>query len=352
MPQNKALVLARFDITINGSALPDDILVRLAAITVDDSLDIPGMFALEFSSADSDNNTLIQDQNQFDVGNEVVVKMGYEHNLQTVITGEITGLEPDYRVERLPGLIVRGYDRRHRLQRGRKVRSFLKQKDSEIAQQIAQGAGLSASVQDSKITHDYVLQSNQTDMEFLQERARRIGFEMKMKDKTLSFRPVAISKSPELTLTFQNDLIEFHPRLSSVGQVSEVTVQGWDPKTKAALVGNAESGAVDPSMAGENGASLASSAFGQTVGLVTDTPLATKAEADELAKSLINLVSLSLIVGEGVCNGRPELASGKVINVTGLGKRFSGPYYVTSVSHRYSVNNGYATHFTVRRNAL
>ena len=137
---------------------------------------------------------------------------------------------------------MRGYDRSHRLHKGRKTRTFLQQKDSEIAEQIAGEVGLTGEVVDSKVTHDYVLQANQSDMDFLQERARRLQYEVVVEDKTLHFRPVGNAESELLTITLDDDLLEFSPRLSAMRQVSEVAVRGWDPKEKKEIVGQAKIG--------------------------------------------------------------------------------------------------------------
>ena len=83
----------------------------------------------------------------------------------------VTGLEPHFSFGHQPTFTVPGYDRRHRFGRGRKTRTFVQQKDSDIAAQIAGEAGLHAQSIDSSVTHEYILQANQTDMEFLQERA-------------------------------------------------------------------------------------------------------------------------------------------------------------------------------------
>ena len=45
------------------------------------------------------------------------------------------------------------------------------------------------------------------------------------------------------------------------------------------------------------------------------------------------------------------LAAGKVIKIEGLGRRFSGLYYVTATSHTYTPAAGYRTAITVKRNA-
>lgn len=344
-----------FDIIINGSPLPIEAKAHVIGVTVDDDASLPSMFTLEFTGSDDQQKETpwIDDQELFAVGHVVEVKMGYVDDLQTLIIGEVTGLEPEFAFDRLPSLMVRGYDRRHRLQRGRKTRTFVQQKDSDIASQIASDVGLTAQAEDSQIVHGYVLQANQTDMEFLQERARRIQYEVLVEDKTLFFRPVSNAESEILVLTMNDELLEFYPRLSSVRQISEVRVRGWNPKDKQEIVGEARTGDEVSTMGGENsGAALVESTFGAVVGMVGDRPVMTQAEADQLAKARFNNVALSLISGEGVCLGRTDLRPGKVTKIDGVGKRFSGLYYVIAATHRYASAHGYHTHFTFQRNAL
>lgn len=344
-----------FDIVINGTPLSIEAKAHVTDITVDDDASIPSMFTLELTGSDDqeEETPWIDDQELFAVGHVVEVKMGYADALETLIIGEIIGLEPGFVFNSLPSLIVTGFDRRHRLQRGRKTRTFVQQKDSDIAGQIGSEAGLTVQAEDSQMVHDYVLQANQTDMEFLQERARRIQYEVVVEDKTLFFRPVPNAESEALGLTMNDELLEFYPRLSSVRQVSEVRVRGWNAKDKQEIVGEARAGDEVSTMGGENsGAALVESAFGTAVGMVSDRPVATQAEADQFAKAYLKNMALSLITGEGVCLGRTDVRPGKVIKIDGVGKRFSGLYYVTAVTHRYGSQQGYRTHFTFRRNAL
>lgn len=353
--QSATPFVPEFEILINGSPLSPVAMVHVIRLIVDNDVDVPSMFMLELAGSDTQDEEMpwIDDQTLFAVGNAVIIKMGYGNELATLFTGEITGLEPEFTFNRLPSLIVRGYDRRHRLLRGRKTRTFVQQKDSDIAAQIASEAGLTGQTEDSQVVHEYVLQAHQTDLEFLQERARRIRYEVVVEDKTLLFRPVANAEGEILTLTMNDDLLEFYPRLSSMRQVSEVTVRGWDPKEKKEIVGQARTGDEVATMAGQtSGAALSEQAFGPAVGAVGDRPIATQAEADQQAKARFNSVALALINGEGVCWGRTDLQAGKVIKIDGVGKRFSGQYYVTAANHRYLTQSGYYTHFTVRRNAV
>lgn len=346
-------LVADFDIIINGATLPITTEAHVVSIAVDDDVSLPSMFAFELAGSIAQAEELPWiDEELFAIGKIVTVKIGYADDLETLIVGEITGLEPEFTFNRLPNMTIRGYDRRHRLHRNRKTRTFVQQKDSDIAAQIAGEVGLTAQAEDSQVTHDYVLQANQTDMEFLQERARRIRYEVVVEDKTLLFRPVGNAKSEILTLTAEGDLLEFYPRLSSVRQLSEVNVRGWNPKEKKELLGRAKTGDEVSTMGGQNtGGALTQSVFGASLVTVADRPVMTQAEADQLAQARFNNVALALISGEGVCRGRTDLRAGKVIKIDGVGRRFSGQYYVVTAIHRYWPQKGYFTHFTVRRTA-
>lgn len=343
-----------FDLIVDGTPLTAEAKAHISEVTVDESVEWPSMFNLEIRSSDDleDTNLWIDDEAVFAVGKAVEVKLGYGDKLESVFKGEITGLEPSFQSSQLPVMIVRGYDRRHRLQRGRKTRTFVQQKDSQIASKVASEAGLTADVKDSSVTHDYVVQANQTDLEFLQERAVRINFEVVVEDKKLLFRPVLNDGGEVLTITTEDHLLEFHPRLTSTQQVAEVTVRGWSPKDKKEIIGQGQVGDVKGEMGGKTiGPKLAKTAFGASVGFLSEYPVMTQAEADQIAKAQFNDIALTLIDGDGVCFGRTDLRAGKVIKIDGVGKRFSGQYYVTGAVHRYNEHDGYRTHFTVRRNA-
>jgi phage protein D len=349
-----------FDVIVNDRPMQSEARAHITSIAVDESTELPSMFSLVMAGSSGPDRLIswVDNDELFAIGNKIEIKLGYMDHLQTLIIGEITGLEPEFAHNRVPSLSVRGFDLRHRLQRGLKSRTFVQKKDSEIASQIAGDARLTPDVRDSETVHDYVLQHNQTDLEFLLERARRIQYEVVVQDKTLLFRPVGNAQKEVIIFkagksgSLDGELLEFHPRLVSGGQVSEVAVRGWDPKEKRELVGQAKIGDEASKMDGESsGGALAESRFGPTIETVSRLPVFTQTEADQMAKARFNSLLLQLITGDGLCRGRTDLRAGIVIKLDGLGKRFGGQYYVTEVNHRYSAKSGYQTHFSVRRNA-
>ena len=337
---------------VDGQDVPLEAEADVIEVSVLQDVSAPGMFAVRLMNWDLDKLQFTwSDDPLFAEGGEVEVLMGYAGKLEPVFTGEVTGLEPEFRAAETPTVTIRGYDRGHRLLRGRKTRSFTQVKDSDIAAQVAQAAGLTPDAEDTKLTLEYVLQHNQTDLEFLAARARRIGFEVWVEGKTLKFRPRPSDESEVLTLSLEEDLLEFTPRVSTVGLAGEVEVRGWSPKDKEAVLGKAAAADAGSTMGGQtSGLDVAAKAFDPAVDGTVDQPVS-QGEADQIAMGRIKEMALSYVTGEGVATGRTDLKAGTGVKIEGCGQRFSGLYYLASVSHTYSPKRGYRTAFTVRRSA-
>lgn len=343
------------DVIINGKPWAAEVGAHVANVSVSENLNVPAMFTLTLYGPEGHGKKLpwLEDQTLFAIGNEVKVKLGYGNELETMTTGEITGLDPQFSRASAPKLTVRGYDRLHRLQREPKTHTFTQMKDSDIASQIASDAGLTSDATDSQVTHDYVIQANKTDLAFLQERARLIKYEVLVEDKTLISRPVANAESESLTLSLEVDLLGFSPNLSSSGQVSEAKVRGWSAQDKKEIIGQARAGDEGSTMGGsQSGVALAEDKFGSAASVTATQPVMSQAEADQLAKALLQKTALALVKGSGSCFGRTDLRPGKVVMIEGVGEMFSGKYYVTQATHSYSPQGGYRTSFSVQRNAV
>jgi phage protein D len=344
------LQIPGFTIWINNvpvSSLEEDVL----SITVTEDLEAPSMVALTLNTYDEINQKFNWvDDSRLNPGNAIAIEMGYNNRFNSVIVGEITGLEPEFSQEQGSTLTVRGHDRRHRLLRGTHTNTFIKLKDSQIAQQIASRNGLMAKVTDTKATLEYVLQNNVSDLAFLQARSQRIGYEVWIEDKTLHFQPPQYRTLAPTTLDFDQNLLEFSPRLSVLSQVTQVKVRGWDWKAKRAIVSQSTDSSIASMGGSQIGVSASQRAFGKADRQIGDQPVQSKAEADEMAQGQLEERALHYITGEGSCVGNPNLRAGSVIQIKGVGKQFSGRYYVVAVTHILSVEE-YRTEFTVRRTA-
>ena len=343
-----------FGIYINGSEVPiDTIAADLISLDVFDDADATSMFAIKLTAWDAvEVKVKWMDHKLFREGNPVKIEMGYHNHLKTLFSGEITGLEPEFAEARPPTLTIRGYDRRHRLMHERKTRSFTNLKDSDIATKIAHEASLKPEAEDSKVVLPYVLQHNQTDLEFLLARARRIEYEVVVEDNSLLFRPRKIENSATVKLRLNIELLEFRPRMTTMGQVKEFTVRGWNPKKKKEIVACSAAGDESSKMGGTTtGPAKVKGLFTSTGSTRVTMPVQSQEEADQMAKRGFSEMALGYIKAEGVCIGDPSLRAGTVVKVEGIGERFSGLYYLCSTEHRFSMRKGYRTAFSALRNA-
>lgn len=74
-------------------------------------------------------------------------------------------------------LTVRGYDQLHRFCREIRSKTYLNVKDSDLAEAMAAKVELEAEVEPTQTVYDHLYQHNQSDLQFLMERAWRIGYE-------------------------------------------------------------------------------------------------------------------------------------------------------------------------------
>lgn len=346
-----APLVPTFSIRLNGRPLLADMALWIVNIVVEDELDLPSMFTLELASRETERTTTAwTDDPRLALGTSVDISMGYGDDRESLIIGEIASLEPTFTIAGPPTLLVRGYDKRHRLNAARRTRGFTVRTDSSIAEEICSAAHIANVTVESPVTHEYVLQANQTDLEFLRERAHRIRYELAMDGETIHFRPVNNDASSIVTLSLSNDLLEFRPRMALL-PAATLLLSGWDPKRKEAFEAATELGSETKMGTTQTASQLTALVSGEDVETLARLPVASQGEADLLASDRFNAASLDFIRGDGRARGRTDVRAGRVITLEDLGLRFSGDYYVTSAVHRFTRREGYVTDFHARRNA-
>ena len=363
-------------ITVNGTK-QEDLSLDLLELEVDTHVHLPAMFTITVDDeldTDTGKLTYTDADTVFKAGAEVKIELETDEIpgewtavKAVLIIGEITAVEPVFSEDGRSALRVRGYDRSHRLTRGKKTRTYGDANptgagisEDQIVQKVVgeAGGGLKASIDTSGLTglkYHYVMQHNQTDMEFLWSRARLYGYQVYVEDKTLYFQKADAhrgdaSKKPAV-LTWGSNLASFEPRLTLMHQVDRAVTKGWDPAKKQAIEGtnNSDTSKTIPAVGlGKKGSALAKQAFGGTADeVVVDRPLLTVDQAKAIAAARFAEAESTFIQAEGVCRqGDPRLIAGRLVTIEGVGERFSGSYYVTEARHVYSKGR-YRVTFTV-----
>ncbi|HEX5406197.1 MAG TPA: phage baseplate assembly protein V [Pseudonocardiaceae bacterium] len=357
-----------------GGPLPDSAAGCLVRVVVDTSLHLPGMFELTFID---DGGTAVTDAG-LTIGATVQVwASGAGDTTGTrLIQGEVTCLEG--RFEHLHHrMVVRGYDVTHRLQRARRTRTFVNMTDADIAARIFREAGLTeVKVDPIGTTHDHIGQCDQTDWDFLGQRAAEIGHELVVSEGLLCFRKasgVSSTVGTPVRVDFNVNLWSFRPRVTAGNLAPEVEVRVWDPlqsrvlthvaqaATGAATVTGQQPGALGTTFTSGAGPAVPPAAPAPAVGelgpapstsahVVYDRPVAVgaaiDAAGDQTAKAVADHVASTFAEAEGEVDGTPKVQAGAVVAVTGVPDPFGGSWLVTAAHHVFDSNEtGYVTRF-------
>jgi uncharacterized protein len=293
--------------------------------------------------------------------------MGYhDSSLSLMITGEIVELRPSFPSAGQPTLVIHGLDLLHQLRKEQRSKAWVAKTDTEIARQIASDLGIALAPQSPDVLaleprYDYLIQDNAYDIIFLLDRARRIGYDLRVleagtdgsvQDRQLYFAPSTSVQRPTYELVWGKSLVEFQPSLSTANQVGSVVVRGWDAVNKqkfehTATLDDLKTRGLGPQ--GRNQTLYRS--FSDRKEVVATKIVASQAEAEQLALQTLQIIAKGLVTGTASVVGLPDLRTGNVVMISGIGTRFDGRYFVTDSTHTIS-DAGYVTQFGFRREEL
>ena len=329
-------------LTVDGADLPPDVYDRLTLVRVEESVHLPDVFSLRFD----DPHFELFDDARFRLGTKVDIAFRAEGDLVTVTVGEVTAISVEPGATGRHELVISGLDVAHRLAREPRTRSFLNMTDADIVAQIADEYGLDGDIDPTNEVHEYVLQTSESDYAFLARQARRAGFDLWVTDATLHFKPRPSAEGSPPALRWGENLQHFKVRFSSAERCDSVTIRGQDPVAKRTLVGQADTGdSGTDAPAVLQMADDARAAFGRIERFAGRYPVATQAEADALAASLLLKASGGEVIARGEAAGDPLISAGAEVSIEHVGERLSGRWRLTGVQHIYGGQSPYITRF-------
>ncbi|MET0579062.1 MAG: phage baseplate assembly protein V, partial [Ilumatobacteraceae bacterium] len=347
MPTSTVLVAAPL-IQLNGTEIPALDYDAIVDLRVAQSISVPSQLTIRMSDPDF---TLL-DGTRYVVGAEIVVKFPDATGTMTqVFMGEIVSIGADQSAERPDAseLTITALDFGHRLGSATRVRTFQKQKYSDVVRTICSEEGLRADVSDSKVTFDYLIQTT-TNYAFLDEIAFRTGWEWWVDGKSLHLGPR--SADSVVAVDYGMDIRRLKARFTATNEAKNVEVRSWDPLSKQLIVGRAMVATVrgggmtgGTSSLGDSGRTKAKAMAGGSLGASSLVAVST-AEANQLASALGGRVGTADLSVRCECLGRPEVKAGMMVDVKSAGTKLSGRYYVSSVEHHFGRNQDLTTTFT------
>lgn len=332
------LSVPRFTVDVGGTTFEEtDGLVT--DVSVDATMDGADRFDMTIASRyDHESGEFVDfDWEDVPIGANVAISMGYgaDDDLSTMLLGSVTEIGTRFPASGAPTISVSGYGHYHDLTTNVLQERWEDRRDDEIAEAIAGAYGLDADTralsEDERRSVRY--NDEESDAAYLEElasknRADNRPYQVFVRRDRLRFGPPSIRADPVMELTYGESLESFSPTFSGARQLDGVVVKHWDPEKKDEIRG----------VAGDDD--------GDRVRTLKH-PVSSSKEAERLAERIMNERDDESFTGSAETIGLPELDVDSTVELTGLGSRFSGIYYITEVNHTVD-SSGYRTSFDVR----
>lgn len=328
--------VATFDILIDGQEVDPG--YQVMSISIIKEVNKIPTARIIFKDGDASEETFsISENENFIPGKSINIKLGRDSVNKLLFKGVIIKHSIQAKESGETQLILDCKDEAVRMTIGRHSRYFENSTDSEtIEELINQYAVLAPDVEATAHTHDEMVQHHCTDWDFMMMRAESNGKLVMVDDGKIQVKAPVTSGEPALAVLFGSTLIDFEAEMDATHQWASVEARAWDYRGQDLFENSLDSiGITEP---GNVSGDELSSAIGPERFELRHTGQAIGEELQEWTKSFLQRSRLSKIQGRAKFTGFGELKPGQLIDLQGMGARFTGKAFVSAVRH--DVYNG------------
>ncbi|RYD81149.1 MAG: type VI secretion system tip protein VgrG [Sphingobacteriales bacterium] len=338
MPDNKGA--QSFTITINGQAMPDSVgLLEIVVTNLVNSIPKAKIIVKDGSASAQDFE--LSNKADFIPGSEITVAAGNGGENETIFSGII--VSQTIKADREGSILeIECRDKAVQLTAGRKNKVFEEMSDGDVVEQIISDAGLTADVTDLKTQHKQLVQYNVSDWDFIVTRTELNSALVIAENGMLKIAPPDFNQASAATYTYGAEIYEFEAQMDARTQYPKVLTKSWSYANQEIQEGESTETTL-PEQGNVSGSDLANvlgwenSSFYHT-GNVANEESASWATA-ALFRSRLNKISGSFRV-----IGDHKLKPGIIVELLGIGERFSGKCLVTGVTQSYSNQAAWYSH--------
>jgi uncharacterized protein len=370
-----------YRVEINDEPLPAALRGCVTGISYQNGLE--GADRVELSIANPDLRWL--DHPLTNLDNPFELSLGYAPDpLEKVFVGEITGVNANFPNGGMPTLTVVAHDFMQRLTTPAKQRAFYiatpttshqPLPDPIVVSMVSLLGGLIPAIDPAGAALSFLFfltsfaadlaevkesirrQNYETDFDFLTRIAREDGWELFIdhtiapKGYILRFQFPLQDYLPSLVLKWGESLLDYAPRITNVGQIAGVSARIWLPGLQVELVlvlgWNYDRDAFEIMVYPGLGQLADILPAEQAQGVKTISVLGPVSAPREILSELLPRLN-NRLTGSGSTIGDLRIRAGRVIQLQGLGKEFSGLYRITSATHSLD-SGGFRTSFETRK---
>lgn len=337
VPQNKAY---RFRLTLGGRQFSQAEQGGLEYMIVEDHVDLVGVarFCLNLDHGA---------WSSIEIGSDVEVTVGDSE--RKLFVGVVTGMRHAFKQGR-ETMTVMAMDPTIKAAASRQTYTYEDMTDADIARQVIGRAGMTVgTVDDTEGTNDYVIQRNESDLEFLKRLAARNGMQLKVTEGKVDFLKAQTGGS---SIEIPTERIEDLDYQMSATQVPPgMTFHGWDYVNVEKVEGSAGSGDIQAIGSGRNAVDAAAKIW-KDKAYVTEVGAHAQGGAKEMAVAELNRAARNFLKGTARVEGNSDIFAGAQIKFSGRPTGFNPEVYVVSSRHVFEFKRGYVTEFTFCSNTM
>lgn len=336
-PQDTAEGPVRLSLVAGGAPL--DAGAQLIAVSVRRGVNRLPSARLELLDGDMPGGRFpLSDGEHFKPGALLTIKAGYGAHEDTLFEGIVVRHGVQVRGDNDARLVVECRDKAVVMTVGRRNAHYLDRSDTEVIAALAGSHGLEARIDDTVLKHGELAQHYCSDWDFMLARAEANGLLVVATDGRLEVKAPQVDGPAALGLRYGRDLIEFQAELDAGSQYASAQAYSWDVKTQAVAEGDA-SGPVPLPAQGNLDAATLSRVIGPASFRLQSGAPQPAATLTQWAKALQLKAGLARLRGRMRFQGSALARVGGLIELEGVGDRFSGQVFVTGVQHEIEDGN-------------
>ncbi len=336
-PSEDGQGLVRFSVESDGEDVTERL--PLLSMTVQRAANKVPAARLVLRDGDMPNRAFpLCDDTLFKPGAVLSLGAGYgkQHTplFQGVVMSQALRIDDDNRAS----LVVECRDKAVAMTVGRRNAHHVDQTDSAVIQGLVGRHQLSADVEATAFEHPVLAQHFSTDWDFMLARAEANGQLVAVHDGKVSVRQPQADGEPVLTVEYGRDLIEFEAELDARSQLAEAQGFTWDPANQAVLQGSSAKPAALARLGDLDSATLARVIGLESFVLQAGAPQS-RDSLNAWAKAQQLKAGLARVKGRMRFQGHAAPRVGSLIELKGVGERFSGRVFVSAVDHEVANGN-------------
>ncbi|ARS39418.1 hypothetical protein CA265_07025 [Sphingobacteriaceae bacterium GW460-11-11-14-LB5] len=338
MPANSGA--QSFSIKVNGQALSDA--VGILEIVVTNLVNaIPKARVVVMDGSAAAQNFELSNGTDFIPGAEIEIAAGYNGENEVIFSGLIIS-QTIKANESGSQMEIECRDKAVKLTAGRKNKIWENTSDADAITDLAGQNGITADIDGLDLQHKQLVQFNCSNWDFIVTRAELNSALIITEAGKLSIALPDAGQEITATYTYGSEIYDFEAQMDARTQYPQVITKNWNYTSQEVKEETSTAKSL-PQQGNISGDDL-SGVLGWEDNSLYHSGNVAEQESAEWASAQLFRSRLNRLIGNFRVQGDHKLKPGIIVELLGIGERFSGKCWVTGVIHSYSGEAAWYSH--------